>query len=89
MHSEALDLSHVVGRPTPASISEYRPPVGVGNVNERGTRFSYSVGPGNDMGTGRFGRQGSVKTLQRARVAVKAGAQRLADRRDLYSGKGY
>lgn len=89
MHSEEHDLSHLVGRPTPARISEYRPPVGANSpVSDRGTRFQYSVG-GNDMGSGQVGRTGSVRTLQRARTAVKVGAQRLGSRQDLYSGKSY
>jgi hypothetical protein len=89
MIREEHDLSHLVGRPTPATISEYRPPVGVNMpVSDRGTRFAYSVG-GNDMGSGQVGRKGSVRTLQRARAAVQTGAKRLGARQDLYSGKGY
>ena len=89
MRSEEHDLSHITGRPTPGSIKEYRPAVGANSpVSDRGTRFQYSVG-GNDFGSGRTGRTGSVRTLQRARTAVQSGAKRLAEKRDLYSGKGY
>ena len=90
MLSEAHDFSHLAGRPLPARISEYRPPVGAKvPVSDRGTRFAYDIGAATDMSGGQTARRGSVRTLQRARAAVRTGAQRLADKRDLYSGKPY
>lgn len=89
MHSETADYSHLTGRPTPTRIQEYRPPIGSANVNERGTRFAYDVGTGSDLSGGQSARRGSVKTLQRARVVTRVGAQRLGAKRDLYSGKPY
>src|SRR3954447_14301131 len=72
MLTEAHDFSHVVGRPLPARISEYRPPVGAKvPVSDRGTRFAYDIGAGTDMSGGQTARRGSVRTLQRARAAVR------------------
>jgi hypothetical protein len=90
MLSETHDFSHLVGRPTPARINEYRPPVGAKvPVSDRGTRFAYDIGAGTDLSGGQSARRGSVRTLQRARAAVRTGAQRLGEKRDLYSGKPY
>jgi hypothetical protein len=92
MHSEAFDYGESLGagRPIPTRITEYRPPLGSKQVTtERGTRFAYDIGAGTDMSGGQNARRGSVRTLQRARMATKTGAQRLASRRDLYSGKPY
>ena len=50
MLSEAHDFSHLAGRPLPARISEYRPPVGAKvPVSDRGTRFAYDIGAATDM----------------------------------------
>jgi hypothetical protein len=90
MHTETHDFSHLVGRPTPAKIQEYRPPVGAKvPLSDRGTRFAYDIGAATDLSGGQSARRGSVRTLPRARVAVRAGAQRLGEKRDLYSGKPY
>lgn len=90
MRSESHDFSHLAGRPLPASINEYRPAVGAKvPVSDRGTRFAYDIGAATDLSGGQTARRGSVRTLQRARAAVRTGAQRLADKRDLYSGKPY
>lgn len=88
MLSETHDFSHLVGRPLPASINEYRPAVGAKvPVSDRGTRYAYDIGAGTDLSGGQTARRGSVRTLQRARAAVKSGAQRMSEKRDLYSGK--
>jgi hypothetical protein len=92
MHSEDFDYGErfSAGRSIPTRISEYRPPVGSKSpVSDRGTRFAYDIGAGTDLSGGKTARRGSVRTLQRARVATRAGAQRLALRQDLYSGKPY
>ena len=69
------------------TIREYRPPVASGALtSDRGTRFQYSVGQGTDMGSGMNNRTGSVRTLPRARAAVRSASQRLADKRDMYTG---
>jgi hypothetical protein len=89
MHSE--EHAFPLGSGTiPARISEYRPPVGSKSpVSNRGTRFAYDIGPTEALSGGQSARRGSVRTLQRARTAVKSGAIRLDSKRDLYSGKPY
>jgi hypothetical protein len=64
-------------------INEYRPPVGSGSkLSDRGTRYAWTTST--DMFSG--GRGGSVRTLQRARAALRITAQRRAEGRDRYSG---
>jgi hypothetical protein len=63
-------------------IREYRPPLGTSKTSDRGTRFMYQVGDSMQGGRG-----GSVRTLQRARTAVRTLGQRQAEGRDRYTGR--
>ena len=87
----AMDPSRVVHRDSGmiteehehGIIHEYRPAVASGSkLSDRGTRYAWDVAGGAMEG----GRGGSVRTLKRARVAVRTAGQRLAQGRDKYTG---
>jgi hypothetical protein len=88
----ALETSRVVHRDSGmlteqsdlGAVREYRPPVGSGSkLSDRGTRFAWDVAGGAMNG----GRGGSVRTLKRARTAVRVAGQRLSEGRDKYTGR--
>lgn len=66
------------------SVREYRPAVGSGSkLSDNGTRYAWDVGGGAMEG----GRGGSVRTLKRARTAVRVAGQRLSEGSDKYTGR--
>jgi len=74
--------------PVEMYIQEYRPKVASGQpLSENGTRYSWQVNAGPDATVmNRQARSGSVRTLKRARAAVRSGARRFAEGRDRYTG---
>lgn len=64
-------------------IREYRPPVGTTHTSDRGTRYAWDIGGGAMAG----GRGGDVRTLKRARTAIRGASARKSAGQNLYSGQ--